>query len=184
MARLLADYKERIVPEMKKTFSVNNTLAIPKLQKICINMGLGKALENAKVLDEAVRDLTNITGQKAVLTKAKIAVSAFKVRSGNRVGWRVTLRGNKMYEFLDRLISVSIPRIKDFRGLKETSFDAGGGYSMGLTEQAVWPEINMANATFVHGMHINIVFTGSNREMSTFALKELGMPFVRAEEEK
>jgi large subunit ribosomal protein L5 len=183
--RLQALYKETVAPKLMQEFGLKNINQVPKLSKIVINCGIGRYLENQKLKPE-IRDtvfdtLTTISGQRPIMIKAIKSVSNFKVREGAPSAIMVTLRGERMWHFLDRLINLAIPRIKDFRGLKTTSFDAAGNYSMGLTEQAVWPEINMAKVTFTHGMHINIVFEDSNAEMSRFALNELGMPFVRAE---
>jgi len=168
-------------------FSLRNVHQLPRVVKIVLNSGVGRFLENQKLKPEvrdAVADtLSVITGQRSVMIKARKSVSNFKVRAGAPSAFMVTLRGDRMWHFLDRLINLAIPRIRDFRGLKDTAFDPAGNYSMGLVEQAVWPEINMAKVNFTHGMNINIVFENSNREMSKFLLAELGMPFVRPEQE-
>ncbi len=183
--RLQALFRDEIADKVVKEFGLKNRHQLPKLVKIIVNSGVGRFLENQKLKPE-IRDtvfdtLSTITGQKPILIKARRSVSNFKVREGAPSAIMVTLRRDHMWHFLDRLISLAIPRFKDFRGLKDTSFDAGGCYSMGLTEQAVWPEINAANISFNHGMHINVVFENSDPEMSKFVLQELGMPFVRPE---
>jgi large subunit ribosomal protein L5 len=167
-------------------FGLRNQHQLPRLEKIVLNCGVGRFLENQKLKPE-IRDtvfgtLSTITGQRPIVQLAKRSVANFKVREGAPSGIMVTLRRDRMWHFLDRLISLAVPRIRDFRGLKVKSFDGSGNYSMGLTEQAVWPEINMAKVNFNHGMNINIVFENSTPEMSRFLLQELGMPFVRPQE--
>jgi large subunit ribosomal protein L5 len=183
--RLQTLYHETITPKVMEHFSLPNAHQLPRIAKVIVNCGVGRFLENQKLkpeIRETVHEtLSTITGQRPILINAKRSVSNFKVREGAPSAFMVTLRRDRMWHFLDRLINLAIPRIKDFRGVKDTSFDKGGTYSMGLTEQAVWPEINVANITFSHGMHINIVFEHSNAEMSKFVLSELGMPFVRRE---
>ena len=183
--RLQKLYDEDVADKVMAQFKLRNKHQLPKLSKIVVNCGVGRFLENQKlrqdVRDSVVGTLTTITGQSPILIKARRSVSNFKVREGAPSAFMVTLRGDRMWHFLDRLVNLAIPRIKDFRGLKESSFDAGGCYSLGLTEQAVWPEINAAAITVSHGMHVNIVLEGSNAEMSRFVLAELGMPFARAE---
>jgi len=183
--RLQKLFQDSIADKVMKEFGLRNRLQLPRLSKIVINCGVGRFLENQKlkpeVRDTVTETLRTIAGQQPILIKAKRSVSNFKVRAGAPSAMMVTLRRDRMWHFLDRLINLAIPRIKDFRGLKESSFDVGGAYSMGLTEQAVWPEINVANITLSHGMHINIVFENSSPAMSRFVLQELGMPFVRAE---
>lgn len=185
--RLQKLYQDTIADEVMKQFGLRNPHELPRLAKIVVNCGVGRFLENQKlkpeVRDTVTETLRAITGQQPILIKARRSVSNFKVRAGAPSAVMVTLRRDRMWHFLDRLINLAIPRIKDFRGLKTTSFDAGGGYSMGLNEQAVWPEINVANITLSHGMHINIVFANSNPAMSRFVLEAFGMPFVRAEKE-
>jgi large subunit ribosomal protein L5 len=181
--RLKALYDDTVASKVMEQFKLGNRHEVPRLSKIVVNCGVGRFLENQKLKPE-IREtvestLRTITGQKPIEIKARRSVSNFKVRAGAPSAFMVTLRRERMWHFLDRLINLAIPRIKDFRGVKETSFDAAGTYSLGLTEQAVWPEINMGNVTFTHGMHINIVFEDSNAEMSRFLLEELGMPFVR-----
>ncbi len=184
--RLQALYAETIAEKVGKEFGIKNAHELPRLSKIVVNCGIGRFLETQKLKPEiretVTSTLSTITGQKPIEIIARKSVSNFKVREGAPSAFMVTLRRDRMWQFLDRLCSLAIPRIKDFRGLKEKSFDRQGNYSMGLTEQAVWPEINMAKVTFNHGMHINLVFENSSPEKSLFLLQELGMPFVRREE--
>jgi large subunit ribosomal protein L5 len=179
-------YDEKVQKDVMEKFSLSNPHKAPSIAKIVINCGIGRFLENQKlkpeIRDTVIETLTQISGQQPVMIDAKRSVANFKVREGAPSAFMVTLRRERMWHFLDRLINLAIPRIKDFRGVKDTSFDQAGNYSMGLTEQAVWPEINMANVTFTHGMHINIVFENSTPEMSRFVLGEFGMPFIRREE--
>lgn len=177
MARLLDLYQQKIVPEMIDKFGYNNKLSVPRITKIVVNMGVGRALENKKILDDAVKHLALITGQKPLVTKARRSVAGFKLRQGNPIGCKVTLRGKRMYEFFDRLVSVVLPRIKDFRGLPPTSFDGHGNYSLGIDEQSVFPEINIDDVEFVQGMDITFVITGNNDEHSFELLKLFGTPF-------
>ncbi len=184
--RLEALYNETVAPKAAEEFGLRNRHQWPRVAKIVINCGIGRFLENQKLKPE-IRDtvtgtLTAISGQKPVMVIAKKSVSNFKVREGAPSGFLVTLRRDRMWHFFDRLVNLAIPRIRDFRGLKDTAFDKEGNYSMGLHEQAVWPEINMSNVNFMHGMNINIVFENSNQKMSRFVLSELGMPFVRHDE--
>ncbi len=184
--RLQTRYKDEIQASVLKEFNLGNVSMTPKIAKITVNVGIGRFLDNQKlkpeIRDTVISTLTTISGQKPIMLMAKKSVANFKVREGAPSAFMVTMRGDHMWHFLDRLISLAIPRIKDFRGLKDTSFDQGGNYSMGLTEQAVWPEINMAEVNFTHGMNINIVFENSTPELSKYILKELGMPFQRDEE--
>ena len=186
--RLQARYNSDVKDEIVKEFNLNNVSQAPRLVKIVINVAIGRYLDNQKLKPE-IRDtvtatLTKISGQKPVEIKAKKSVSNFKVREGAPSAFMVTVRNDKMWHFLDRLISFAIPRIKDFRGLNAKSFDAAGNYSMGLTEQAVWPEINMAEFSFNHGMNINLVFEDSDPEKSLYVLTQLGMPFKRDDSEE
>jgi large subunit ribosomal protein L5 len=184
--RLQKAFREEVVPKVMKEFGLKNPNQVPKVAKIIVSTGVGKRLENQKLKPEhreaVVDTYRKITGQNPIMIKAKKAVSNFKVREGSPSAFMVTLRRDRMWGFLDRLINLAIPRIKDFRGVSDRSFDRGGSWAMGLTEQAVWPEINMANVTFSHGMHVNVVFENSDPKMSRFVLAELGMPFVRPEE--
>lgn len=185
--RLQATYLETVAPALRKEFSLENPNQLPHIHKVLVNCAIGRYLENQKlkadIKDTVESTLNTITGQRPIMVLAKRSVANFKVREGAPSAFMVTLRRDRMWHFIDRLINLAIPRIKDFRGLKDTSFDNAGNYSMGLTEQAVWPEINMAHVTFNHGMNINICFEQSNAEMSRYALAALGMPFVRKEED-
>ena len=184
--RLQQKFKDEISPKAMEQFGYSNIHQLPKLSKIIINVGIGKQLENQKlkpeIRDTVISTLTTITGQKPVMIIARKSVSNFKVREGAPSAFMVTLRRDRMWHFLDRLINLAMPRIKDFRGLKEKAFDTGGSYSLGITEQAVWPEINMANVSFSHGMNINVVFERSTPEVSKFVLDELGFPFANKNE--
>jgi len=184
--RLQAFYEDDVKAKVLSEFSLGNENQVPRLAKIIVNVGIGRFLDNQKLRPEISETVTStlrtISGQKPVLLLAKKSVSNFKVRAGAPSAYMVTMRGKHMWHFLDRLISLAIPRIKDFRGLKTKSFDQDGNYSMGLTEQAVWPEINMNEVKFNHGMNINIVFENSTAEQSKFTLEQLGMPFRRDEE--
>ena len=187
-SRLHTMYMEQVAPKLMKEFGLTYINQVPVIEKVIVNTGVGKQLENQKLKPE-IRDTVydtyrKITGQKAVMTIAKKSVSNFKVREGAPSGFMVTLRRDKMWSFLDRLMNLAIPRIKDFRGVNDRSFDKGGSWSFGLSEQAVWPEINMASVTFFHGMNITIVFRNSDPKMSRFALAELGMPFEKPEDRK
>ena len=182
MARLLEQYRNEIRPGLKDEFGYANLLEVPELKKISVNMGIGKARENPKHLEDAVRDLTTITGQKAVVTKAKRSIAQFHLREGYPVGCRVTLRGRRMYEFLDRLISVAVPRIRDFRGLKDR-MDGMGNYSMGLQDQVVFPEVNADKVEYPQGMTITMTISGGRDDVSRRLLEKFGMPFERPEKE-
>jgi large subunit ribosomal protein L5 len=186
--RLQKAYQDEIAAKVMEEFKLDNKHQLPRLTKIVVNAGVGKFLENQKLKpelrDTVLSTFSTITGQRAVMILAKKSVANFKVREGAPSAFMVTLRRDKMWHFLDRLIHLATPRIKDFRGVKDRAFDKAGNYSMGLNEQAVWPEINMANVTFTHGMHITICFENSNPKMSRFVLGELGMPFVRPEESR
>ncbi len=184
--RLQALFRDTVVPAAKEKFGLTNPHQVPRIAKIVVNCGIGRFLENQKlkpeVRDTVISTLTTITGQRPVMIATRHAVANFKVREGAPSAFMVTIRRDRMWSFLERLIHLAAPRIKDFRGLPKNSFDKSGNYSMGLTEQAVWPEINMANVVFSHGMNINIVFENSTPEMSRFVLTELGMPFMRDED--
>lgn len=177
MTRLLEKYQQQVVPQLVEKFVYKNKLAVPKIQKIVVNMGVGRAIDNKKLIEEATKHLSIITGQKPLITKAKKAISGFKLRQGQAIGCKVTLRGKRMFEFLDRLISVVLPRIRDFRGLSPRSFDGRGNYTLGLTEQIVFPEINVDTVEFVQGMDITLAISGKSDEQSCELLKLLGMPF-------
>lgn len=177
MARLLEKYNKEVVPKMKEKFGYKNPMAVPKLQKITLNMGVGKAMENKNRIEHAVRDMEAISGQKPIVTRAKKAVAGFKLRENLPIGVKVTIRGKRMYEFLDRLIAVVLPRIKDFRGLPRKSFDGRGNYSFGLHEQVTFPEINLENLEFVQGMDVTLTLTGNDDEASAELLTLFGFPF-------
>ena len=180
MARLMERYSKEIVPSLQGKLGRTNLLSLPKLQKIVINMGVGKALQDKNRIGEAVEHLTQIAGQKAQVTKARTSVSAFKLREGNEIGCRVTLRGRRMYEFLDRLIAVALPRIRDFRGVNPKSFDGNGNYTIGLAEQMVFPEIDPDKVTYTQGMDITFVTSTRNDDEARELLRAFGMPFREA----
>jgi large subunit ribosomal protein L5 len=177
MARLKDKYNNDIAPALAKEFDIKNKMAIPKLEKITINMGMGEAISNSKILDSAIDELKTITGQQPVVTKAKKSIAAFKLREGMRIGTMVTLRGDRMYEFLDRLISVALPRVRDFRGISPKSFDGRGNYTLGIKEQLIFPEIDFNSVDKTRGMNISIVTTANNDEEGRSLLKLMGMPF-------
>ena len=179
MSRLRDFYNTEIVDAMTKKFSYKNKMAVPKLEKIVINMGVGEAKDNAKVLDGAVKDLATISGQKPVITKAKKSVAAFKLRTGMPIGCKVTLRGDRMYEFADRLINIALPRVRDFRGVKANSFDGRGNYSMGIKEQLIFPEINYDKVDTIKGMNIVFTTTAKTDEEAAALLSGLGLPFEK-----
>jgi len=181
--RLQLKYTEEIRPQLMEEFGIGNVNAMPKLSKISVNMGIGKARENQKHLDEAMRDLTLITGQKAVVTRARRAIAQFHIREGYPVGCRVTLRGKRMYEFLDRLVNFAIPRIRDFRGLKD-KLDGRGSYSLGLNDQTVFPEVNADRLEFTQGMTITMTMTGGRDDVGKRLLEEFGVPFRRKDQER
>jgi len=176
MARLLDKYTKEIQPRLVASLSRKNVLSVPRLTKIVVNMGVGSAAQDRKRLDEAVGHLATITGQKPLVTKAKKAVSAFRLREGMEIGAKVTLRGRRMYEFLDRLISLALPRVRDFRGLNPKAFDGNGNYTLGLNEQLVFPEIDADKVSHTQGMHISLVTTASSDDEARLLLKELGLP--------
>ena len=182
MARLQERYREEIVPAMMQEFSYGNVMQTPKLQKIVLNIGLGEAVSNARAIDAAVGDLTAITGQKPVVTRAKRSIAAFKLREGMPIGAMVTLRGARMYEFLDRLISVALPRIRDFRGVSPNSFDGRGNYTLGLREQLMFPEIDYDRIDKTRGLELSLVTSARNDEEGRRLLALLGMPFARTEQ--
>ena len=179
MSRLKDTYYNEIVDAMTKKFGYTNVMQVPKLDKIVINMGVGEAKDNAKVLDAAVKDLETITGQKAVLTRAKKSVANFKIREGLPIGCKVTLRGEKMYEFLDRLVNLSLPRVRDFRGVNPNSFDGRGNYALGIKEQIIFPEIEYDKVDKVRGMDIIFVTTANTDEEARELLTLFNMPFQK-----
>ena len=176
MARLKEYYREKVVVEMMKKFQYKNMLQVPKLEKVVINLGLGEAIANPKILDSAIADITTITGQKPVVTKARKSVAAFKIREGMKIGLKVTLRGERMYIFLDKLFNAVLPRIRDFRGLSHKSFDGHGNYAIGLKEQIVFPEIEYDKIDKIRGMDVIIVTTAETDEESAYFLRQMGCP--------
>jgi large subunit ribosomal protein L5 len=180
MARLETKFKQEIVPELKKKFGRDNINSLPRLEKITLNMGVGKALEDKAKLDVCAQQLTMIAGQKSIITKSKRAVSAFRLRENVPIGCKVTLRGQRMYEFLDRLINIALPRIRDFRGVNPKSFDGNGNYNLGITEQLVFPEIEPDKVNFAQGMDIAITTTARNDDEARELLRAFGMPFRTA----
>jgi large subunit ribosomal protein L5 len=180
MARLQDRYNKEIAPQLAKKLGRENRLSLPRLQKIVVNMGVGKALQDKNRMEQAAEQLGQITGQRPQVTKARVAVSGFRLREGNEIGCRVTLRGQRMYEFLDRLISIALPRIRDFRGVNPKSFDGHGNYSMGLAEQGVFPEIDPDKVTFVQGMDVTFVTSTNSDDEARELLRSFGMPFREA----
>ncbi len=176
-ARLRDRYEKEVRPALMKEFELSNLMAAPKLHKIVVNMGVGEATQNAKVLDPAASELAQITGQKPVITKAKKSIAAFKVRAGMPIGAMVTLRGDRMYEFFDRLVNVALPRVRDFRGVSTRSFDGRGNYTLGLHDQLIFPEIDYAKVDKMKGMNVTIVTTAKSDSEARALLKHLGMPF-------
>jgi large subunit ribosomal protein L5 len=170
-------YKDHVVPELMKEFSYKNIMEVPKLVKVVLNVGLGEAIQNIKLLDAAQKELSMVTGQKAVQTKAKKSIASFKLRQGMPIGCKVTLRGNRMYEFLDRLVSVALPRIRDFKGVSGKAFDGLGNYTLGIKEQIIFPEIDYDKVEMVHGMDVTICTTARTDAESKALLRHLGMPF-------
>ncbi len=179
MIRLKEKYTKEIVPTMVESFSYSNSLAVPRLDKITVSMGVGEVISEAKRLDAAAKDLALITGQKPIITKAKKSVAGFRLREGVSIGCKVTLRGDRMYEFFDRLISIVIPRIRDFRGFPEKSFDGRGNYSLGLSEQIVFPEISIDKIDYVQGMNVTVTIAKSSDEESLELMQLFGFPFRR-----
>lgn len=177
MARLQTEYRERIVPELKKQLGLTNPMEVPKITKITVNMGVGEAVADKKIMDNAVGDLTKITGQKPLVTKARKSIASFKLRTGLAVGAKVTLRGERMYEFLDRLINIAIPRIRDFRGLSPRSFDGSGNYSLGVKEQIIFPEIQYDAIDQLRGMDITITTTARDNKQGRALLEAFNFPF-------
>ena len=180
-SRLFEYYHGEIVPGLMKTFSYKNIMQVPKIEKVVVNMGLGAAVTEPKILDEAVKELESITGQKASVRKAKKAISNFKLREGVSIGAMVTLRRERMYEFLDRLINVALPRVRDFRGLSDKSFDGRGNYTLGVKEQIIFPEINVDKISRVLGMDVTIVTSAKSDNEAYELLKSFGMPFIKKE---
>ncbi len=176
-ARLREHYQQRVVPVLTKDFGYSNVMAVPKLEKISINIGLGEATQNAKLMDGAVNELGQIAGQRPVITKAKKSISAFKLREGMAIGCMVTLRGDRMYEFFDRLVNVALPRVRDFRGVSTKSFDGRGNYTLGIKDQLLFPEIDYAKVEKTKGMNVSIITTAKTDAEGLALLKSMGMPF-------
>ena len=176
-ARLRERYNKEVAPALAKEFEIKNPMAVPKLEKIVINMGIGEAIGNAKLIDTAADELRSITGQKPVTTRAKKSIAAFKLRQGMPIGTMVTLRGDRMYEFLDRLVSVALPRVRDFRGVSPRAFVVRGNYTLGIRDQLIFPEIDFNKVDKARGMNISIVTTARNDEQARSLLRALGMPF-------
>lgn len=179
-ARLREKYSKEIVPALMRDFQITNPMAVPRLVKVVVNMGLGEATQNAKVIEAASQDLTAITGQKPVITRAKKSIAAFKLREGMPIGACVTLRGDQMFEFLDRLVNVALPRVRDFRGVSGRSFDGRGNYTLGLRDQVIFPEIDYSKVERLKGMNVTIVTTARTDEQARSLLKQMGMPFRTA----
>ena len=176
--RLKDKYNKEIVPALKQKFSYKSVMQVPKIEKICINKGMGVAVTDKKLIDVAIEEITNITGQKAVATRSKKAISNFKLRENMPIGVRATLRGDKMYEFLDRLMNIALPRVRDFRGISAKGFDGRGNYTLGVKEQIIFPEISIDKVNKISGMDITFVTTAKSDEESYALLKEFGMPFA------
>ena len=177
MARLKERYQKEVAPAIAKEFGIKNPMAIPRVSKVVLNMGMGEAIANAKILDTAADELRAITGQKPVITKAKKSIASFKLRQGMPIGVMVTLRGDRMYEFLDRLVSIALPRVRDFRGISPKAFDGRGNYTIGVREQLIFPEIDFNKVDKLRGMNISIITTARDDEQARALLKGLGMPF-------
>ncbi len=175
--RLRTRFDKEVAPALLKELELNNAMAVPRLNKIVVNMGMGEATQNSKILDPAVNELGQITGQKPIVTKAKKSIAAFKVREGQAIGTMVTLRGDRMYEFFDRLVNIVLPRVRDFRGVSTKSFDGRGNYTLGLHDQLIFPEISYEKVDKMKGMNVTIVTTAANDNQARTLLKHLGMPF-------
>jgi len=181
-ARLKTTYRDEIVPALEKQFEYDNIMRVPRLVKICVNKGVGEASQNKKLLDDAIEELRTITGQHPVTRKARKSVSNFKLRQGMPIGATVTLRGNQMYDFLDRLVTLALPRVRDFRGIPDRSFDGRGNYTLGIKEQIIFPEINVDKVSVISGLDVTFVTTAETDEEAYALLKGLGLPFVRRQE--
>ncbi len=177
--RLHQRYLEEVVPKLQKEFGIDNIMAVPRIEKVSLNMGMGEAIQNIKVLDDAVEELAALAGQRPTVTRAQKSIAAFKLREGMPIGCRVTLRSHRMWEFLDRFISVALPRVRDFRGVPSKSFDGRGNYTMGIRDHLIFPEIDFNKVDKPKGMNITIVTTAGNDERALYLLRELGVPFQR-----
>jgi len=178
-ARLKEKYQTEVRQKLQDQFGIKNVMAVPKIEKVVLNMGMGEAISNAKILDSAVDELGQITGQKPIVTKAKKSIASFKLREGQAIGTMVTLRGEKMYEFLDRLISAALPRVRDFRGVPSKSFDGRGNYTLGIRDHLIFPEIDITKVDKAKGMNITIVTNAKDDDQARFLLRELGLPFTK-----
>ena len=178
-ARLKEKYQTEVRKKLQDQFGIKNPMAVPKIEKVVLNMGMGEAISNAKILDSAVDELGQITGQKPIITKAKKSIASFKLREGQAIGAMVTLRGEKMYEFLDRLISTALPRVRDFRGVPSKSFDGRGNYTLGIRDHLIFPEIDITKVDKSKGMNITIVTNAKDDDQARFLLRELGLPFTK-----
>jgi large subunit ribosomal protein L5 len=172
-------YAEEIVPKLKKEFGIENQMAVPRIEKVSLNMGMGEAISNIKILDDAVEEMAALAGQRPTVTRAQKSIAAFKLREGMPIGCRVTLRGDRMWDFLDRLISVALPRVRDFRGVSGKSFDGRGNYTLGIRDHLIFQEVDYNKVERTKGMNITIVTTAGNDERAQYLLRELGMPFTR-----
>ena len=178
-ARLQERYRKDVVPVLKKEFGIENPMAIPKIEKVVLNMGIGEAIQNVKIVEAAAEELTKIAGQRAVITRAKKSIASFKLRAGMPIGCRVTLRGQRMYEFLDRLMNIALPRVRDFRGVATRAFDGRGNYTLGIRDHLIFPEIDPGKVDKSKGLNVTIVTTAGTDDRARVLLKELGMPFGR-----
>src|SRR5579862_1475310 len=181
LPRLRQRYLEEVVPKLKREFGIENTMAVPRLERISLNMGMGEAIQNIKILDDAVEEMSALAGQRPTITRAQKSIAAFKLRAGMPIGCRVTLRGERMWDFLDRFISTALPRVRDFRGVSPKSFDGRGNYTMGIRDHLIFLEIDYNKVERPKGMNITIVTTAGNDERALYLLRELGMPFARPE---
>src|SRR5262245_33495283 len=177
--RLKARYGEEVVPKLQSEFGIDNVMAVPRLERISLNMGVGEAIQNIKILDDAVEELASLAVQKPTITRAQKSMAAFKLRQGMPIGCRVTLRGDRMWEFLDRLITIALPRVRDFRGVPSKSFDGRGNYTLGIRDHLIFSEVDYNKVERTKGMNITIVTTAGNDERALYLLRELGMPFAR-----
>ena len=178
VSRLKKRYDEEVVPKLMKEFGITNRMAVPRLDRVSVNMGLGEATQNIKILDDAVVELAALVGQKPTVTRSQKSIAAFKVREGMPIGCRVTLRGHRMWDFLDRLMAIALPRVRDFRGIPSKSFDGRGNYTLGVKDHLIFPEVDFNKVDKSKGMNITIVTTAGNDERALYLLKELGMPFM------
>ena len=179
MSRLSEKYRKDVVPALKKEFGIENPMAVPKIEKVVLNMGVGEAIQNVKIVEAAAEELTKIAGQRAVITRARKSIATFKLREGMPIGCRVTLRGAKMYEFLDRLMNIALPRVRDFRGVPTRAFDGRGNYTLGIKDHLVFPEIDPGKVDKSKGLNVTIVTTAGSDDRARVLLRELGMPFGR-----